>query len=78
MRILVEDLESLKEINDELEENHIETEKQMQSEIGIILPLHNMKSYCRYQGQDNQGIQKENGFAGRYQRLLRTDTDSIP
>ncbi|KAI9889462.1 MAG: hypothetical protein M1814_005245 [Vezdaea aestivalis] len=33
LRVAVEDLESLKELNDELEINHIETEKQMQEEI---------------------------------------------
>lgn len=34
MRITIEDLEALKELNDELEENHVETEKAMQDEIG--------------------------------------------
>ena len=34
MRITIEDLEALKELNDELEENHMETEKAMQEEIG--------------------------------------------
>ncbi|PKK65078.1 hypothetical protein RhiirC2_78704 [Rhizophagus irregularis] len=33
MRIAIEDLEALKELNDELEENHIENEKQLQAEI---------------------------------------------
>ncbi|KAI8375957.1 dynein associated protein-domain-containing protein [Radiomyces spectabilis] len=33
MRMAVEDLEALKELADELEENHIETEKQLQAEI---------------------------------------------
>ncbi|KAH7911588.1 dynein associated protein-domain-containing protein [Hygrophoropsis aurantiaca] len=33
MRITIEDLEALKELNDELEENHIETEKSMQEEL---------------------------------------------
>lgn len=31
---MVEDLEALKELNDELEESHVETEKQMQEELG--------------------------------------------
>jgi dynactin 1 len=30
----VDDLEALKELADELEENHLETEKQLQAEIG--------------------------------------------
>ncbi|KAI0801398.1 dynactin [Fomes fomentarius] len=33
MRITIEDLEALKELNDELEENHVETEKTLQEEI---------------------------------------------
>lgn len=40
MRITIEDLEALKELNDELEENHLETEKIMQddlSELSCIL-----------------------------------------
>ena len=35
MRITIEDLEALKELNDELEENHIETEKALQDDIGV-------------------------------------------
>jgi len=34
MRITIEDLEALKELNDELEENHIDTEKQLYIDIG--------------------------------------------
>lgn len=30
----IEDLEALKELNDELEENHVEAEKQLNEEIG--------------------------------------------
>jgi len=33
MRIAIEDLEALKELNDELEENHVETERALQEEI---------------------------------------------
>ena len=33
MRIAIEDLEALKELNDELEENHVEQEKTLQEEI---------------------------------------------
>jgi dynactin 1 len=34
MRVIIEDLEALKELNDELEENHVETEKALQEDIG--------------------------------------------
>jgi dynactin 1 len=37
MRATIDDLEALKELNDELEESHIETEKQLQAEIGMRL-----------------------------------------
>ncbi len=33
MRITIEDLEALKELNDELEENHVETEKQLNEDL---------------------------------------------
>ena len=39
MRIVIEDLEALKELNDELEESHIDTEKSLQEEIGPVLHL---------------------------------------
>ncbi|TDL26403.1 dynactin [Rickenella mellea] len=35
MRITIEDLEALKELNDELEENHVETEKTMQEDLDL-------------------------------------------
>jgi dynactin 1 len=41
MRITIEDLEALKELNDELEENHLETEKALQEELGMIHPSFN-------------------------------------
>lgn len=34
IRMINDDLEALKELADELEENHMETEKQLQAEIG--------------------------------------------
>lgn len=43
MRITIEDLEALKELSDELEENHTETEKQLHEDLGafqvLISPL---------------------------------------
>lgn len=33
MRITIEDLEALKELSDELEENHMETEKQLHEDL---------------------------------------------
>ena len=43
MRVTIEDLESLKELNDELEENHVEAEKQLNRDIGkhcsLLIPM---------------------------------------
>lgn len=36
MRVTIEDLEALKELNDELEENHVETERSLHEEIGMF------------------------------------------
>jgi dynactin 1 len=36
MRITIEDLEALKELSDELEENHVETEKQLNEELSTF------------------------------------------
>jgi hypothetical protein len=40
MRVTIEDLEALKELNEELEENHIETERAMQDEISTCRLTH--------------------------------------
>lgn len=40
MRVIIEDLEALKELNDELEEGHVETEKQLNDEIGKLISPH--------------------------------------
>ena len=44
MRIAIEDLEALKELNDELEESHVETERALQEEIGgsFLLSFHSL------------------------------------
>jgi hypothetical protein len=39
MRVTIEDLEALKELGEELEENHVETEKAMQDEISTCFPF---------------------------------------
>lgn len=40
MKAEIEDLEALKELGDELEENHVETEKALQEEIGKPFCIH--------------------------------------
>ncbi|KAI5303661.1 hypothetical protein KEM56_007319, partial [Ascosphaera pollenicola] len=41
LKAVIEDLENLRELNDELEVNHMETEKQMQEEIDFLERLYN-------------------------------------
>ena len=36
MRVTIEDLEALQELNDELEENHVETERALNEDIGEL------------------------------------------
>jgi dynactin 1 len=40
MRVTIEDLEALKELGEELEENHVETERAMQDEISRCRSIH--------------------------------------
>lgn len=39
MHVTVEDIEALKELSDELEEDHVETECSLQREIGMLSAL---------------------------------------
>jgi len=48
MRQTIEDLEALKDLNDELEENHVESEKQLSGEIGELPILGGRKLTFRY------------------------------
>lgn len=48
MRQTIEDLEALKDLNDELEENHVESEKQLSGEIGKLSDLGSAKLTSRY------------------------------
>jgi hypothetical protein len=48
MRQTIEDLEALKDLNDELEENHVESEKQLSGEIGELLDSRGRKLTTRY------------------------------
>ena len=45
MRITIEDLEALKELSDELEENHMETEKQLHEDLGVFVVLNALNYY---------------------------------
>lgn len=48
MRAEIEDLEALRELGDELEENHVETEKALQEEIGNRTLVLVISFLCRF------------------------------
>ncbi|KAE8376461.1 dynein associated protein-domain-containing protein [Aspergillus bertholletiae] len=66
----IEDLEALKEINDELEYNHIETEKQMQEEIDYKESLFNEQ--CRKVAQQDEVIDDLEYTLARFRELVST------
>lgn len=66
MRITIEDLEALKELGEELEENHVETERAMQDEISMCCSIHQVahgRHSCCY--IDEKDVQ----LAERQQRI---------
>jgi dynactin 1 len=80
MQAAVEDLEALKELNDELEENHVETENQLKEEIGKCsstrdfgmgaVLLTDIVRSIRLQGLSTQGDQETGRRArGKHGRL---------
>ncbi|TFK42165.1 dynactin [Crucibulum laeve] len=78
MRITIEDLEALKELNDELEENHMETEKQMQED------LESKDTQIREQQRKiellEEGCQDLEGTINQFRDLvlqLQTDLDNL-
>jgi len=80
MRITIEDLEALKELNDELEENHIETEKVLQEEIGAyhVIPRQ-LRLTCFLvadlkDSQIREHLQKISTLEDAYQDLENTIT----
>ena len=64
MRVTIEDLEALKELNDELEENHIETERSLHEEIGIS-SCYRMSGFVADCSQQNQRIPKSENLTQR-------------
>lgn len=66
MRITIEDLEALKELGEELEENHVETERAMQDEISMCCSIYQVahgRHSCRH--VDEKDVQ----LAERQQRI---------
>ena len=66
MRITIEDLEALKELGEELEENHVETERAMQDEISTCCSIHQISHGQRsWRYVDEKDVQ----LAERQQRI---------
>ena len=63
MRITIEDLEALKELGEELEENHVETERAMQDEISTCCSIHQIphgqQSCCYVDEKDVQLAERQ-------------------
>ena len=68
LKATIEDLESLKELNDELEVNHVETEKQMQEEIDYkdaVIAEHSRKA-----SQQDETMADYEYTVGRFRELV--------
>jgi len=68
MRITIEDLEALKELSDELEENHIETEKQLYDDIGIAKLCLIFSSFTSFHVRATRNANTGTPAEGRFSR----------
>lgn len=68
LKVVIEDLESLKELNDELELNHIETEKQLQDEIDYRESVHHEQG--RKISQQDEVIEDLEYTLSRFRELV--------
>lgn len=74
MTIVVEDLESLKEINDELEETHLETEKQLQEEVDLK-DMQLREHQMRTESLEANIVEYENTFAQFRELVLNLQSE---
>lgn len=68
LKATIEDLESLKELNDELEVNHVETEKEMQEEIDFKDSIINEQA--RRAAQQDQSTEELEYTLSRFRELV--------
>ena len=73
MRITIEDLEALKELNDELEENHVETEKALQEDIGATSPCTSEPLLLIFSLETKDGLIRE--ISRKYEVLEENSQD---
>ena len=82
MRVTIEDLEALKELNDELEENHVETERSLHEEIGITAVREGrgivLTTNPRIKGYPRSRTRREGRVSRRVLPRLGTHHRSIP
>jgi dynactin 1 len=78
LKATIEDLEALKELNDELEINHVETEKEMQEDIDFKDSI--IAEQARRAAQQEQTMEDMEYTLSRFRELvtnLQTDLDDI-
>ena len=78
LKATIEDLESLKELNDELEINHIETEKEMQEEIDFKDSI--ISEQARRSAQQDESMEDMEYTLSRFRELvnnLQNDLEDI-
>lgn len=78
MSITIEDLESLKELNDELEINHVETEKEMQEDLDFKDSL--ISEQARRAAQQDEALEDMEYTLSRFRELvinLQSDLEDI-
>ncbi|KAL3426955.1 CAP-Gly domain-containing protein [Phlyctema vagabunda] len=78
LRVTIEDLESLKELNDELEINHVETEKEMQEDIDFKDSIINEQ--VRRATQQEEALEDMEYTLSRFRELvtnLQTDLEDM-
>lgn len=78
LKVTIEDLESLKELNDELEINHVETEKEMQEDIDFKDTV--ISEQARRAGQQDEALEDMEYTLSRFRELvtnLQSDLEDI-
>ncbi|TAQ88204.1 hypothetical protein B7494_g3470 [Chlorociboria aeruginascens] len=68
LKVAIEDLESLKELNDELEINHVETEKEMQEEIDFKDSI--ITEQARHATQQEETLEDMEYTLSRFRELV--------
>jgi dynactin 1 len=78
LKVTIEDLESLKELNDELEINHVETEKEMQEDIDFKDTM--ISEQARRAAQQEENLEDMEYTLSRFRELvtnLQTDLEDM-